>query len=439
MTLPEAVLAFKLLDNAGLSSRDKQLALTASSDAKYTSMKSALQRIFGERMSGLTEITGNVPSITIKQEPVFYTQQNKGAKSKERGTNPLNKFGKRTKCAICQSVFHWAKDCPDKVNSVNFVESESEIVENCNITLFTKEQPPVSEIFVLESACSTIIDTACTVVCVGKIGSTNCKIETEIVKADIPLLLSKASLKKAGTVLDLKIDRAIMFNKPVELEFTSSGHYCVDIVKTKPEIQNVHVNIEENVLNITDDMSTAEKRKTLVKLHKQFGHATFNRLTKLLNKAGMNNADTLDLLRSVCENCDICMTNKRPSSKPVVGLPLATEFNETVAVDLHELEHNVWYLHIIDEFTRFSAGSIMKTKKGSEFVKKFFESWISIHGSPRHLYSDNGGEFNNDEVRDMAENFNIEVKTTAAYSPWSNGLLERHNQTLTDTLQVESR
>ena len=34
----------------------------------------------------------------------------------------------------------------------------------------------------------------------------------------------------------------------------------------------------------------------------------------------------------------------------------------------------------------------------------------------------------------MAENFNIEVKTTPAYSPWSNGLLERHNQTLTEFL-----
>ncbi|CAC5413707.1 unnamed protein product [Mytilus coruscus] len=392
------------------ASRDKQLALTASSDVKYTSMKSALQRIFGERMSGHTEMTGNVPSITIKQEPVYYRQQNKEAKSKERGTNPLNKFGKRTKCAICLSVFHWAKDCPDKVNSDIFVESESEIVENCNLTLFTKEQPPVSEIFVLELTCSAIIDTACTRTVCGEnwfkqllertgdistmtnsrafkfgdgkvvnsfmratipaqIGSTNCKIETEIVKADIPLLLSKASLKKAGTVLDFKNDRAIMFNKPVELEFTSSGHYCVNIVKTKPEI---HVNSEENVLNITDDTSTAEKRKTLVKVHKQFGHATFNRLAKLLKKAGMNNADILDLLRSVCENCDICMTNKRPSSKPVVGLPLTPEFNETVAVDLHELEHNVWYLHIIDEFTRFSAGSGMKTKKGSEFVKKFF-------------------------------------------------------------------
>ncbi|XP_062575311.1 uncharacterized protein LOC134267393 [Saccostrea cucullata] len=35
----------------------------------------------------------------------------------------------------------------------------------------------------------------------------------------------------------------------------------------------------------------------------------------------------------------------------------------------------------------------------------------------------------------MAENFNMEVKTTAANSPWSNGLLERHNRTLTEILQ----
>lgn len=34
----------------------------------------------------------------------------------------------------------------------------------------------------------------------------------------------------------------------------------------------------------------------------------------------------------------------------------------------------------------------------------------------------------------MAENFNIETRTTAGYSPWSNGLLERHNQTLTDII-----
>ena len=99
-----------------------------------------------------------------------------------------------------------------------------------------------------------------------------------------------------------------------------------------------------------------------------------------------------------------------------------------------KLEHGVYYLHIIDEFTRFSAGSIMRSKRSSVFVRKFLESWIAVHGAPKRIYSDNGGEFNNDEVRDMAENFDIEVKTTAGYSPWSNGLLERHNQTLTEIM-----
>ena len=69
----------------------------------------------------------------------------------------------------------------------------------------------------------------------------------------------------------------------------------------------------------------------------------------------------------------------------MVGLPLATEFNEMVAVDLHELEPNTWYLHIIDEFTRFSAGRIMRSKKSSEFVKKFLESWVAVHGAPKRL------------------------------------------------------
>lgn len=94
----------------------------------------------------------------------------------------------------------------------------------------------------------------------------------------------------------------------------------------------------------------------------------------------------------------------------------------------------MWYLHIIDQFTRFSAGSVLTTKRASAIVKHFIHDWISVHGPPQRLFSDNGGEFNNEEVRDVAENFNIEVKTTPAYSPWSNGLVERHNQTLTEII-----
>ena len=92
------------------------------------------------------------------------------------------------------------------------------------------------------------------------------------------------------------------------------------------------------------------------------------------------------------------------------------------------------YLHIIDHFSCFSAGSLGTSKKPSVIVKHFIHSWISVHGPPERLFSDDGGEFNNEEIQDMAENFNIEIKATAGHSPWCNGLLERHNQTLMETL-----
>ena len=72
MTLPETVLAFKLLDNAGLSQTDRQLALTACSDLKFDTMKSALNRIFATKSSLLES---GVSAIAIKEESAFVTER----------------------------------------------------------------------------------------------------------------------------------------------------------------------------------------------------------------------------------------------------------------------------------------------------------------------------------------------------------------------------
>lgn len=121
-------------------------------------------------------------------------------------------------------------------------------------------------------------------------------------------------------------------------------------------------------------------------------------------------------------------------SRPVVGLLKATDFNETVVFDLQQLEKKNWYLHMIDEFTRFSTGPIMSSKRFSEFVHKFITTWICTFEPPKRLISDNGGAFNNTEVHDMCWNLDIEVQTTVTDIPWSNGIFERHNQSLTYTM-----
>ncbi|XP_062409954.1 uncharacterized protein LOC134100639 [Sardina pilchardus] len=226
-----------------------------------------------------------------------------------------------------------------------------------------------------------------------------------------------------------------MLDYIIEFEriYNKMSHYCVNI-RAEDYLKNNGIQNEEEILTVTENMTTQEKQKTLLKLHKQFGHASVEKLKRLLDSAGNHDDECIAILKNIVSNCETCIRYCRQKPKPAVGLPMASTYNETVAVDLHELEHGVWYLHAIDHFTRFSAGSIVTTKKPTEIVKHLIHCWISVHGPPHRLFSDNGGEFNNEEMRDMAEKFNIELKTTAAYSPWSNGLLERHNQTLTEIL-----
>ena len=65
-----------------------------------------------------------------------------------------------------------------------------------------------------------------------------------------------------------------------------------------------------------------------------------------------------------------------------------------------------------------------------ELVDAFIKHWIAIFGAPGTIFSDNGGEFSNDLFHDLGEQFNINVKTTPVKSPWSNGIVERHNSVL---------
>ena len=105
----------------------------------------------------------------------------------------------------------------------------------------------------------------------AKIGDTVCKIKTEVVQNDIPLLLSKESLKRANVVLDIKNDKAVLFGNGVKLKQTSSSHYCVTL---KNACSNRGA---DEVLIIEEDETNTEKRKIVEKVH-QRSTATFSQV-----------------------------------------------------------------------------------------------------------------------------------------------------------------
>ena len=65
----------------------------------------------------------------------------------------------------------------------------------------------------------------------------------------------------------------------------------------------------------------------------------------------------------------------------------------TVATDSHQLGTYLWYLHLIDEFYKFSNSVIIKNKSTDFIIKMFLKYWICLFGSPNTVISDSRGEF----------------------------------------------
>ena len=101
-------------------------------------------------------------------------------------------------------------------------------------------------------------------------------------------------------------------------------------------------------------------------------------------------------------------------------------------MDLHQLKRSVYYIHFIDLFSRYSRAAIIYDKTPRTIIASFISEWICDFGVPQSTLTDFGCEFDNLHFRSMAENDGIRMKTTAAESPWSNGVCERHNVVLTD-------
>ena len=91
ITQPDAVLVFKLFDNASLTVKERQLALTASADLIFASMKSALGRICLDKST----CTQEDETIQVKQETVYAAQEKKfsyKSLNNTPGTSPINKL-----------------------------------------------------------------------------------------------------------------------------------------------------------------------------------------------------------------------------------------------------------------------------------------------------------------------------------------------------------
>lgn len=173
-----------------------------------------------------------------------------------------------------------------------------------------------------------------------------------------------------------------------------------------------------------DDVDPKKRYLTLLKLHRQFAHRPKKRLVSLLQDAGAWRDNFDEDLEKIEERCEVCKTYARTPSRPVVSFPMATYFNEKVAMDL-KYWRGMWILHLIDMWSRYTISIFIQRKNTTDVIDKIMSHWIGIFGVMGAIMTDNGEEFNSEEMQEVTSILNVKVCTSAGESPFQNGLCER--------------
>ena len=183
-----------------------------------------------------------------------------------------------------------------------------------------------------------------------------------------------------------------------------------------------------------ENSSVDEIERKVKKVHEVLCHPREEVLKSFYKDSSDYNIDIRTAVEKVSRECPVCLKYRRTPSKPKVGLPTSTTFNDCVAIDLKDRRNKSSYiLYAVDTFSRLTRGKIIRNKEPKTIVKALLDVWILGHGIgpgvPRRFQFDNGTEFNNPEIQELCEKFGIKIQpaTTAAHSPFSNGTCEKNH------------
>ena len=138
-------------------------------------------------------------------------------------------------------------------------------------------------------------------------------------------------------------------------------------------------------------------------------------------------------------------------------MPKASDSNQVISIDLKFfnkiknknnnsvsisdnpkdlISERIYVLYLVDEFTKFTRGQVIKDKTPRSVIEGIEENWIRRGpGWPTiGFFSDQGTEFCNEMLREYVKKVGCSHRSTPAFSPWSNGTNERNHGAVDKTV-----
>ena len=173
----------------------------------------------------------------------------------------------------------------------------------------------------------------------------------------------------------------------------------------------------------------ALQKATLEKVHE--GHQGIGRCRERARSAvwwpGM-----MSQMKRLVKTCGVCVKHAAPVTEPMIPSKLPDYPWQIIASDLFQLQGKT-YLLLVDYFSRY-PDIVHLTDTTSRGVINALCSIFSRLGIPEILMSDNGPQFDSNEMREFAERYGIELVSSSPHYPQSNGLAERTVKTIKQML-----
>ena len=144
-------------------------------------------------------------------------------------------------------------------------------------------------------------------------------------------------------------------------------------------------------------------------------------------------------IQEYIKNCEQCQMRGDKGGEEFLNPIKVTKAWEMIGMDFigpikRSRRGNKYILVITEYLTKWVEAKAMREATGEKVAEYLYKEIICRHGCPKVILSDRGTHFNNKVVQDLCNRFQIRQQLSSPYHPQTNGLTERFNRTLCETL-----
>src|SRR5215471_3391169 len=139
------------------------------------------------------------------------------------------------------------------------------------------------------------------------------------------------------------------------------------------------------------------------------------------------------------KSCDSCQRRNKPRGKHELHSIKIKEPWYQIGIDFVgplpiTSKGNRYIIVAMDYFTKWPEARAVSEATAEKTVEFILEEIICRHGAPRRILSDRESHFNNRLMEGLTKEFKIKHGFSTPYHPKTNGLVERFNKTLCESL-----